>query len=257
MTDTLTPENLSPNTEDSTLALFSARQVSLAAFLGGALGGGWLMFKNFGAIGDEAQKKTAVFGSLLLTAIIAVGAMLLPTDFSNSLIPLITVGIFAAWYHFKLESVYSAHREGGGAQASWWKTIGLGAVGFAASLVVFFIVALSVPILPVNHVQDGQNIIYYEGDATRENAESLAKFFHETGVFNPSASWELTLLFPKHDPRRVVIKLPYPAEIEGTPAHEEVKALATLLDDEKYAVKDVEIHIQNAFGLITFVVRNE
>jgi len=257
MTDALTPENLSASANESSPTLYSARQVSVAAFLGGPLGGGWLMFKNFGAIDDQAQKKTAMFGSLLLIAIFAVGAMWLPTDFSNSLVPLITVGIYAAWYHFKLESVYAAHREGGGAQASWWKTVGIGVAAIAASLVVFFIIMLSVPILPVNHVQDGPNVIYYEGDATRENAESLAKFFRETGVFNENASWELTLLFPKHDPRRAVIKLPYPAQIEGTPAHDEVKALATLLDEEKYQVKDVEIHVQNAFGLTTFVVRNE
>jgi hypothetical protein len=170
---------------------------------------------------------------------------------------LITVGIFAAWYHFKFESVFAAHREGGGAQASWWKTVGLGAAGFAGSLIVVFIVTLSVPILPVNHIQDGPNVIYYEGDATREDAEGLAIFFHETGVFSPDASWELTLLFPKHDPRRAVVKLPYPAEIEGTPAHEEVKALVALLDEEKYRVKDVEIHVQNAFGLTTLIIRND
>jgi hypothetical protein len=75
MMDTLTPENLSKSTEGSSSALFSARQVSVAAFLGAALGGGWLMFKNFGAIGDEVQKQTAMFGSLLLTVIIVVGAM--------------------------------------------------------------------------------------------------------------------------------------------------------------------------------------
>jgi hypothetical protein len=138
MSDTLTSEKQSRSTEDSSLALFSARQGSLAAFLGGALGGGWLMFKNFDAVGDEAQKRTAVLGSLLLTVIFAVGALWIPTDISNSLIPLITVGIFAAWYHFKLESAFSAHREGGGAQASWWKTVGLGTAGFAASLMVFF-----------------------------------------------------------------------------------------------------------------------
>jgi hypothetical protein len=50
------------------------------------------------------------------------------------------------------------------------------------------IAMLSVPKLSVNHVQVGPNIIFYEGDATRENAEGLAKFFHETGVFNPTAS---------------------------------------------------------------------
>jgi len=255
--DTLTPENLSENTEGSSSALFSARQVSVAAFIGGALGGGWLMFKNFGAIGDKAQKKTAMLGSLLLTAIFAVGAMWLPTDFSNSLIPLITVAIFAAWYHFKFESVFGAHRQNGGAQASWWKTLGLGAAGFAASLVVFFSAMLSVPILPVNHIQHGPNIIYFEGDATRENAESLAEFFQETGVFSSDASWALTLLFPKNDPRRAVVKLPYPAEIVGTPAHDEVKALAALLDEEKYQVKDVEIHVQNAFGLTVLIVKND
>ncbi len=257
MMDALTPENLSTNTTDSSPTLYSARQVSVAAFIGSAFGGGWLMSRCFAAIGDQAQRKMSIFGSLLLTVIIGVGAMWLPTDFSNTPIPLITVGIFAAWYHFKLESVFAAHREDGGAQASWWKTIGIGVAAFAASLVAFFIIFISVPILPVNHIQDGPNIIFYEGDATRENAESLAEFFRETGVFNESASWELTLLFPKRDPRLAVIKLPYPEDIEGTPVHDEVKNLAALLDEEKYEVRNVEIHVQNAFGLTTFVVRNE
>ena len=215
------------------------------------------MSKNFGSLGDPSQRKVAITGSLLLTIAIVVGAMWLPTDFSNSLIPLITVGIYAAWYHFKLESDFATHRENAGAQASWWKTIGISVVAFAATLVLLFVVVFSVPLLPVNHVKDGANVIYYEGDATRQDAESLAKFFRDTGVFNEDAVWELTLLFPKHDPRRAVIKLPYPADIEGTPAHEEVKALAAFLDEEKYVVKDVEIHVQNAFSLTTFVVRNE
>lgn len=215
------------------------------------------MSKNFAALSDQAQQKVAIFGSLLLTVALAVGAMWLPTDFSNNMIPVITLGIFMAWYHFKLESTFTTHRENGGAQASWWKTIGISVIALVPTVVIFLIIMFSVPVLPVNHVKDGPNIIYYEGDATRQNAESLAKFFRETGVFNEDAYWELTLLFPKHDSQRAVIKLPFPADIEGTPSHDEMKALAALLAEEKYTVKDVEIHIQNAFGLTTFVVRNE
>ena len=229
----------------------------MAAFLGGPLGGGWLMSKNFGATGDEGQKKIAAFVAVLLAVILAFVAMWLPTDFSNSLIPLITVSFFAVWYHFKFASAFSAHREAGGTQASWWKTVGLGAVGLAATVVLFIAIALTVPILPVNHVKDVANIIYYEGDATQEDAESLARFFYKTGIFNRNASWELTLLFPKHNSRLAVIKLTYPNDIEGTSAHEEVKALAALLGTEKYSAKDVEIHIQNDFGLTQFVVRDE
>ena len=257
MMDELTPENLTVSVSNPAPIMYSARQVSTAAYLGGAIAGGWLMSRNFGAVGDQGQQKVAIFGSLLLTAAMAVGAMWLPTDFPSSLIPLVAVGIFSAWYYFKLQAVFAAHRDNGGAQATWWKTIGISVVAFVITFMVFIVPLLSLPILPINHIKDGPNVVFYEGEATRQNAESLGTFLRETGVFNDNTSGELTLLFPKNDSRRAVIKLPYAADIEGTPAHNEIRELAVLLEEEKYTVKSVEIQIQNAFGLTTLVVRNE
>ncbi|MEM8816918.1 MAG: hypothetical protein AAGE85_13915 [Pseudomonadota bacterium] len=255
--DDLTPESMSPGATKRPDALHSANQVSVAAFLGGAFAGGWLMSRNFAAVDDQAQRKKSMAGGLLLSAVFAFAAMWLPTGFPNSTIPAVTVATFTAWYHFRLKSVFAAHLEDGGAKASWWKTIGLSLLALIPTFIIFLLVIFLVPVLPANHIKDGANVIYYEGDATRQDAASLAGFFRETGVFDDDEAWELTLIFPNDEPQLAVIALTFPEDIEGTPTHDYVKALATLLDEEKYPGKEVEIRAQNAFGLTRLVIRNE
>ncbi|HET9679551.1 MAG TPA: hypothetical protein VFP95_03195 [Gammaproteobacteria bacterium] len=235
--------------------LYSTRQVFVAALLGGAFGGGWLLSSNFRAVKDQSQFKLVLFGSLLLSILIAIGVMWLPTDFSNNyVIPFTIAVIFAAWHFLKFDEIFTAHKENGGKQASWWKTIGISVAALPATLLLFSIVSFTIPILPVNHIEDGPNIIYYEGDATREDAENLAAFFHLSGVFNKNAVWNMTLLFPENKPNTVIIKLPYAGDIKGTIAHEEFKALRSLLSRIQYTDKDVKIYVQNIFGLTKLVI---
>ena len=77
------------------------------------------------------------------------------------------------------------------------------------------------------------------------------------GVLNAETSIELTLRFPSHKPDAAVIAIPFMGEVKGTPIEDKLRAIAVDLGDDKFQGKDVEIHVQNAFGLTAFVVGNE
>lgn len=253
----LNEQGLLESTCDTHEPLFSTRQVGVAAFLGGPLGGSWLMYKNFFALGNKPQCRLALWGSVLLTMALAVIVLWLPTDFPNPIIPAVTVAGFGGWFYLTLDADFQVHQENDGPQGSWWAAVGLGVVSLIATLLLVTAIALAVPILPVNHVQHGPSIVYYEGDATRENAEHLGDFLADLGVFRHDTAWEVTLEFPRRDSRIAVLKIPYYDDIEGTSAHRELQELAAFLDEEMYAVKDLEIHVQSALGFTQSVIRND
>ena len=85
----------------------------------------------------------------------------------------------------------------------------------------------------------------------------MTRFLRKAGWMDESTYYEMTVLFPRGDSGTVIVKLPFSGEVEGTPVHAELRELAAVLDEEKYVVRDVELHVQNAVGITTFVVTNE
>ncbi len=240
----------------SELKLASSNQVYTAAFLGGPLAGGWLLFQNLKLIGRIQQSKLVLFGTFIALLVITIVGLFLPSNFPNYIIPVVIAFIFKTLYEHIFQSNFKQHIANNGTKTSWWKVLGTCIVSLVLTFIFIFSAVFILPIHQNNKVEFGQNVIYYEGKANKQDAEMLGVYFQKTGVFNEDAVWFITIEFPKHDSKSFILKIPYEQSIEGTPAHEELKSLAALIE-EKYTNHKVEIQVQNIYGLTVLKVHNE
>lgn len=101
--DTPTSESASPSelpagvTVISIHPMYSPGQVALATFLGGPLGGGWLMAVNYKRLGEPAKMRAAIGLSVLaMAAQVAIGCAI-PGRLAFLLLLLWFVPTFVMW----------------------------------------------------------------------------------------------------------------------------------------------------------------
>ena len=133
--------------------------------------------------------------------------MSVPTDFPNSVGPAVIGSGFYAWYSYVFARHYKAHIESGGEKESTWKALGYTIAAIPIAITVMFAVFALVPITPMNYIAVGENSVYYEGRATREDAVRLGRFLTEQDVFYYGAvGLEFGVDFPRSEPNQVTLK---------------------------------------------------
>jgi hypothetical protein len=115
----------------------------VGTFLGGPLVAGYLIAENFKSFSDPDQAKKTWIYAIIATIVIFGGIFLIPdtVKIPNQIIPLIYTGI--AYYlvqHFQGQKI-TAYINAGGQIYSWWRTIGVGLIGLAITLIPIFGVA--------------------------------------------------------------------------------------------------------------------
>lgn len=154
--------------------MYSAGQVALATFLGGLLGGGWLMAVNYKRLGEPAKMRRAIGLSVLaMAAVIAIG---------------FAVGGQAAWVLVLLPilamhklakalqgAAYSRHVAAGGSRGSSWRAAGLGGVSLVIYLgVIYCVFAIDfIASRPDEMVMIGGTSVFYTDGVPRAEAEMV------------------------------------------------------------------------------------
>ena len=119
-------EHLAPNQPTPPFKLYSSRQVGLAAFLGGPLGGALLLAINFRRLGRRGSARNSILlGVLAMFAFIAL-ALALPGPaqaFPLTLLAAVAGYKIATWLQ---DEEYEAHIGQGGRKVSTWNVAGLG-----------------------------------------------------------------------------------------------------------------------------------
>ena len=253
--DTLTPDNLAALQKEK--RSFSIGQVSGAAAFGGPIAGGWLLFKNIQSSGDPDSARSALFFSAGFLVLLTLLASYLPTDFPKSIGPAVLGGGYYYWYKQAFNRQYSEHIGAGGEKASNWKVIWAVAVALPVSIVVMFVVTIVVPITPMNYLSVGENSIYYEGDANREDAVRLGRFLTEQGVFYGSVGWEIGVDFPRGRSDEVFLKAPMEAPTKESDSYLAIQELVGEAESQLYPGKQVTFTVLNEFGISTMRISND
>jgi hypothetical protein len=180
--DTSTPESASPPglpagvTVISIHPMYSPRQVALATFLGGPLGGGWLMAVNYKRLGEPAKMRRAIVLSVLaMAAVIAIGFVLgNGAAWVLALLPVFAMREVASALQ---GAAYLRHVEAGGSRGSSWRAAGLGGVSLVIYLgVIFGIVALQFVVNgPRDAVMVGGTGVFYTDGIPRTEAEAVGE----------------------------------------------------------------------------------
>jgi len=254
--EALTPDELAPTQTEK--KLYSVGQISGAAAFGSPIAGGWLLAKNFRCVGASAKARKILLVSFCALILVALASMYLPTDFPNSVGPAVIGSGFYAWYSYVFASHYRAHIESGGEKESTWKVLGYTIAAIPIAIIVMFAVYALVPITPMNYIAVGENSVYYEGGATREDAVHLGRFLTEQGVFYyGTVGLEFGVDFPRSEPDQVTLKasLEKPTEVSET-----YLAIQDLLDNAEqqlYPGKQVTFSVLNEYGFPSMQITNE
>jgi len=124
--------------------IYKDRAIWVGTFLGGPLAAGYLIAENFKAFNETDKAKKTWIYAIIATVIVFGGVFLIPDNVKipNQIIPLIYTAI--AYYlvqNFQGQSI-SAHINSGGQLFSWWRTIAVGLIGLAITIIPIFGFAL-------------------------------------------------------------------------------------------------------------------
>lgn len=155
--------------------MYSAGQVTLATFLGGPLGGGWLMAVNYKRLGEPAKMRAAIGLSVLaMAAVIAIGfALGNHAAWGLALVPIVVMRALAEALQ---GDAYRRHVAAGGSRGSSWRAAGLGGVSLVIYLgVICGALAIAFVATRPDVVMIGGTSVAYTDGAPRAEAEAVGE----------------------------------------------------------------------------------
>ena len=123
--------------------IYKDRAIYVGTFLGGPLVAGYLIAENFKVFNQVHRVMKTWIYSIITTIVIFGGIFLIPESVKipNQIIPIIYTVI--AYYLVQLYQgpKITAHINAGGRIYSWWRTIGVGLIGLAITIIPIFGIA--------------------------------------------------------------------------------------------------------------------
>ena len=173
--------------------IYKEREIYIGTFLGGPLVAGYLIAENFKNFNEpEKAKKTWIY-AVIATVVIFGGIFLIPdtVKIPNQIIPLVYTGIAYLLVHRFQDIQINSHIDSGGQIYSWWRTIAVGLIGLAITLIaVFGILYFS------NTQSNGQStatfgimkheIDFDKNNMTESEIDNLGNAFTQTNFFDLS-----------------------------------------------------------------------
>lgn len=123
---------ITSTTPGSDTKLYSDKSITFATFLGGPLGGGYMISENFKALGKDDHARWSLILAVMISLAIIMVLLLLPDDVVDSiprqLFPIVytAVAYFVVNKHQQKEIIH--HREEGFPFYSGWRAAGIGLV---------------------------------------------------------------------------------------------------------------------------------
>lgn len=161
--------------------MYSAGQIGLATFLGGAWTGLALMGMNEQALGNRRRSLLLWFGGCCAFIALCGAALTLPVQFLRSLPAVLTVVLYKAAKTAYAERVQS-HHDAGGRVASNWRVLGIAIVSLMAT--VAFGVEVYVLRQPAQFTANGKDVVFYRDGAVSDDARRLAQVLATVGYFD-------------------------------------------------------------------------
>lgn len=228
----------------SILPMYSPGQVTLAAFLGGPLGGGWLLALNYRRLAEPGKARAAIALSVLALAALGTVAFLLPEGAASPLaiVPVVTM----LWVARQLQGrAYERHVAVGGSAGSSWRAAGVGLVGAVITLAAFVAIGIGAAMLSAPHgITVGNARVLYTGGATRVEAEAVGQELLAQGYGREGARFTVELTRDRG--RNVVAFVMTDAARSDDRTQLEFHRLAESLSDKAFEGSQVDIWLTDS-----------
>jgi hypothetical protein len=245
--DLIPPSSIEP---EKPLRLYSTRQVQGAAFFGLSIAAGWLLALNFARTKNPKAALNTMLAAVIVMAPLAALIFFLPSDFPGiqMVLPFLTAILFQAGYRISFAAIYSDRLDSGASKASFWKAAGVTLAAFPVSAILFLVFVLFIPVTAMNQLTIYDNSIYYEGRATRSDAERLGEFLTKEGFLYDGSYLEIVVEFPKDQIDDVIIKADIERPGEMSEAHLAIVQLVQTAEQELYRGKQVSFEVTGFAG---------
>lgn len=165
--------------------IFTEKQISMSAFLGGPIPAGFMIFKNCLRLHKEREAYISLAITLIFTIVLIFVSFNLPDDFSSnsatrllpSLVGLVMWGIYSIALSKEIKTIVDINKE------SNWKVAGITILGIVVYLMVVIVLAFTQPPFQGEKIAYGENEIYYERTSKDEIA-ILSRQLFEIGYFS-------------------------------------------------------------------------
>ncbi len=246
--DLVPPSSIEP---EKPLRLYSTRQVQGGAFFGLSIAAGWLLALNFARTQNPKAALNAMLAAVVVMAPLAALMLFLPSDFPGiqMVLPFLTAILFQAGYRISFAAKYSDHLDSGASKASFWKAAGVTLAAYPVSAILIFVFAFFIPVTAMNQLTIYDNSIYYEGRATRSDAEQLGEFLTNEGFLYDGAFLDVVVEFPKNQIDDVIIKADIERPTEESETYLAIVQLLQAAEQELYPAKQVSFEVSGIFGI--------
>lgn len=161
--------------------MYSAGQVGLATFLGGPIGGGWLMALNYKRLGEPGKARAAVGLSVLAMAVLVAIGFATPGQ-RMSWLPIVLFIAMRGLAKSLQGAAYDRHVALGGSRGSSWRAAGIGLASVAICFgVIVGVAAIHAVATAPDEVVVGDSSVRYTGGATRVEAQAVGDALVELG----------------------------------------------------------------------------
>lgn len=159
--------------------LFTEKQISISAFLGGPIPPGILIYKNLIRLNKEKEAYVTLTATLLFTIGLIYTLILIPEDLSEKIpsqLSSTAIGlIFWGLYHFLLANFVNNEIENGTPKESNWKVAGTTLIGIVVYFGIAIFIGFTQPAFPGEKMTFNGNEIYYNESTSKEDIEKLAE----------------------------------------------------------------------------------
>jgi len=167
--------------------LFTEKQVSISALIGGPIPPGILISLNYLRLGKEKEARIALLATLLLTFLFFLILYQLPDEVINKIPNLLFSSLYAAvvyvYYKYNMAKEIEIGFDLGHKKASNWSVTGITTLGLIGTLLIITGIVLVLPPFPGEKVDFNGNEVYYSNESTQHEAEILAAKLFEIEYF--------------------------------------------------------------------------
>jgi len=167
--------------------LFTQKQVSLSALIGGPIPSGILIFMNYWRLDKKEKARTALITTFVLTIVFFVVLFQLPEKILDSIPNTLFSALYAAivyiyFRHYMTKEIEIGFNSGH-TKASNWSVAWVTALGLIGTIAIIFVIVLIQPSFPGEKIEINGNEVYFSGESTKQDAEILASILFEIEYF--------------------------------------------------------------------------
>jgi hypothetical protein len=170
---------------------YSEKQIYVAAFLGGPIPPGLLIYRNFKNLGEGRKAITTLMLTFVFTILLFFALFQLPEQITDKIPSLVFSSLYALIvylvYHHYFAITINPRIEDASNKFSNWRVTGITVAGLLINLVLIFGMAVMAPAFPgdkVTYGNIGNEIFFDEGDIDIESLDELAKVLYNYQYFS-------------------------------------------------------------------------